>query len=472
MIEQIHELLNETNFDEALQELERLEEPQRSIMKGWWLIHQERLEELEVLLQSQKINHPECGDFYVLSGLMYDLLGLGVDAYLDFSHSLRISWSSIAFFNVLHTLVSSAQYQDAKQLVEDSEVGLMNRELSTWEWEQLKLAKAQISRHLGNPREAIQMLLSLEHPDVNSYLLLGHIYRDEYLLTESLLAYQQGLDFDPNHPVLQQSVESVLTILHTQGQSIQPQVGQKSLEMRRYLEETLATLMSRNVQDPETIHLKNALLNQQTDRPPMGYVEDLFDDYAERFDVHLVEKLNYQVPKLISSVVNRHLNPQASSRVLDLGCGTGLVAAQLDISRIEVLVGVDLSQKMLDKARERGVYDELVKQDIVDYLATCTAFDIIIIADTLVYLGDLQDVFVNIAQHLSTSGKLIFTVESYQDSTHTGYHLQHTGRYAHRQDYVEGLLTSTGLTDFHVATVQLRQGAGSWVDGLLFVCSL
>jgi predicted TPR repeat methyltransferase len=242
--------------------------------------------------------------------------------------------------------------------------------------------------------------------------------------------------------------------------------------MRRYLETTLATLMARDVQNPETIHLKNALLNQQTARPPVGYVEELFDDYAERFDVHLVEKLNYQVPQLVSSVVNRHLGHQGSSKVLDLGCGTGLVAAQLDHSRIDSLIGVDLSQKMLDKASERGVYHELVKQDIVDYLATCTSFDIIIIADTLVYLGDLQDVFLNITQRLSTAGKLIFTVERYQDATELGYHLQHTGRYAHRQDYIEGLLTSSGLKDFHVATVQLRQGAGSWVDGLLFVVSV
>lgn len=472
MINEIHDLLNDEEFNLAKEYIERLDEPIQSIMMGWWLIHQHRFEELETLLLTQKTMHPNHGEFLVLSGLMHDMIGLEVEAFIDFKQSLDISWSSIAFFNVLHTLVSSAQYQDANRLLMDSEIPLTQAGLSNWEWEQLKLAKAQISRHLGNPREAIQLLLSLEHPDANSYLLLGHIYRDEYLMTESLLAYQQGLEFDPNHPVLQQSVESVLTVLHAQGQTVQPQTGQKSLEMRRYLEDTLATLMTRDTQDPETIHLKNALLNHQTPHPPVGYVEELFDDYADRFDAHLVEKLNYQVPHLVSSVVNRHLQNSTSSTILDLGCGTGLVAAQLDISNVQSLVGVDISQKMLDKAHERGVYHSLTKQDIVDFLRECTVFDVIIIADTLVYLGDLKHVFENAIPKISANGKLIFTVEAYTDATDVGYHLQHTGRYAHRQDYIESMLISNDVSNFQVANVQLRQGAGSWVDGLLYVVSV
>ena len=469
---QIHALLEEENFNEAKRHIEELSEPQRSVMLGWWLIHQHRTEELDVLLEVQKKLYPHCTELFVLSGLLKDMLGFEVEAFIEFKHSLSVAWSSIAFFNVLHTLVSSAQYQDAHDLLEDSDEALSAEELSIWEWEQLKLAKAQIARHLGNPREAIQLLLSLEIPDANSYLLLGHIYRDEHLLTESLLAYQQGLEHAPHHPVLQQSVESVLTILHTQGTASPNSSGQKSLEMRRYLEETLATLMTRDTEDPETIHLKNALLNQQTPQPPVGYVEELFDDYADRFDVHLLEKLNYQVPQIVSSVVNRHLGTGQSMSILDLGCGTGLVATQLELSTVDLLVGVDVSQKMLDKANERGLYHRLHKQDIVEYLEGCDVFDVILIADTLVYLGELHNVFGNIRGKLSDKGKLIFTVEHYQDNTDTGYHLQHTGRYAHRQDYVEALLQLGGFDNFHIANVQLRQGAGSWVDGLLIVVSV
>jgi len=87
---------------------------------------------------------------------------------------------------------------------------------------------------------------------------------------------------------------------------------------------------------------------------PPEYVKGLFDQYADAFDEHLVGALEYQTPTLLIDVMRAFTMPSAGPlEVLDLGCGTGLCGPLLrPLAR--TLVGVDLSPKMLAKARQRG----------------------------------------------------------------------------------------------------------------------
>jgi predicted TPR repeat methyltransferase len=58
-----------------------------------------------------------------------------------------------------------------------------------------------------------------------------------------------------------------------------------------------------------------------------GYVRALFDDYAPRFDRHLVKNLGYRGPELIHDALRSACTRRGRAfrfrRVLDLGCGTG-----------------------------------------------------------------------------------------------------------------------------------------------------
>jgi ubiquinone/menaquinone biosynthesis C-methylase UbiE len=74
----------------------------------------------------------------------------------------------------------------------------------------------------------------------------------------------------------------------------------------------------------------------------------IFDSYAERFDQHLVGALQYRVPRRVAeSLKAKH--PDGRFNLLDLGCGTGQVAAYL--GRIQGhIIGVDLSDKMIEQA--------------------------------------------------------------------------------------------------------------------------
>ena len=74
--------------------------------------------------------------------------------------------------------------------------------------------------------------------------------------------------------------------------------------------------------------------------------------------------------------------------VLDLGCGTGLAGAAFR-PFADWLVGVDLAPAMLAKARGKGLYDRLVEDDVMRFLAGEAAIEaryhLILAADVFVY---------------------------------------------------------------------------------------
>ena len=58
---------------------------------------------------------------------------------------------------------------------------------------------------------------------------------------------------------------------------------------------------------------------------PEPYVARLFDDYAPRFDTHLINNLGYRAPALIADALSAVASGRHFVAALDLGCGTGLI---------------------------------------------------------------------------------------------------------------------------------------------------
>ncbi len=215
---------------------------------------------------------------------------------------------------------------------------------------------------------------------------------------------------------------------------------------------------------PTAAHMVAALRQQTTARPPEGYVAQLFDGYAERFDAALTEGLGYRVPERIAALIADRFAGRRFRRALDLGCGTGLSGAALRSACAE-LIGVDLSPKMIDKARARGVYDALSVGDIEAYLRQEGApFDLIVAADVLVYLGDLAPLFDAVRARLSDDGVFVFTTERAGD---VDYVLRDTCRYAHGRAYLDRLAQARGLHVTLAEDAVLRQQRGEPVDGTL-----
>ncbi len=201
---------------------------------------------------------------------------------------------------------------------------------------------------------------------------------------------------------------------------------------------------------------------------PASYVQDYFDDYAERFDQHLVQQLAYHTPERLYDAVRKHLDSSGKKLdALDLGCGTGLGGMHFH-PRTRTLVGVDLSPRMIAKARQRAIYSELIVGDVLLPLQRPgAAYDLIIATDVFVYIGDLSPVFRAGANALRAGGLFGFSIEDAGDGA--TYQLHTTGRYAHAVDYISGLARETGLQPLAAEHVVLRKEVDKPVDGVIFV---
>ena len=202
---------------------------------------------------------------------------------------------------------------------------------------------------------------------------------------------------------------------------------------------------------------------------PAAYVRDLFDQYAEHFDRHLIDQLDYTVPALLSAAVVRQLAPGKMLRTLDLGCGTGLCGSYIRAFS-ETLAGVDLSPNMLDKAASLGLYDDLHCAEAIAFLRSrALQFDVIIAADVLVYFGDLADLFSAVRDALCPGGRFGFSVEVSDGDDVT---LGSSNRYAHSLAYLRRLAYQHRFEVTEITQTPVRRDGDVEVNAYLAVLSV
>jgi predicted TPR repeat methyltransferase len=202
----------------------------------------------------------------------------------------------------------------------------------------------------------------------------------------------------------------------------------------------------------------------QPPTPPQSYVEGLFDQYAARFDESLL-CLKYDIPRQLYEAVIA-LRPDRAGDVADLGCGTGM-CGQFFRSIARSLVGVDLSANMIEKSRERGVYDRLVKGDLNAFLAdNAAAFDLIVAADVFIYVGDIDAVFAATRAALRPGGQFAFSVEALEGD---GFALRPSRRYAHSESYLRALASKHGFVESAFMPVSVRQQEGQDLPGVIAI---
>jgi predicted TPR repeat methyltransferase len=201
--------------------------------------------------------------------------------------------------------------------------------------------------------------------------------------------------------------------------------------------------------------------------PPDLVVHD-FDKYAACFDEHLTKFLGYRAPQLLFQAVARAA-PARKLDILDLGCGTGL-CGQLFKPIARTLVGIDLSSAMIDKAKERAIYDRLIVGNILDTSPVSSSrFDLVTACDVFCYLGDLAAIFQKVAAVLRPGGIFAFTVEAIDEGD---YHLRETRRYAHSPGYIRQLAERQGYELVSLDRAAFRSEHSQDVEGLFAVLRL
>lgn len=206
--------------------------------------------------------------------------------------------------------------------------------------------------------------------------------------------------------------------------------------------------------------------------PPSEYVEALFDGYSDRFDTALVENLGYCVPERLAALLDDIGGVDAQfAKVIDLGCGTGLFGERIRRTT-SWLEGYDLSQGMLAKAGEKGVYDHLGHADILHgipaaRLRGAETADLVAAADVFAYFGDLSGVMAVASSLTSDGGLLAFSLEAGADGC--DWMLQTSLRYCHSETYLRQQLEQNGLDLLTLSREPIRRDGANTITGLLAV---
>ena len=206
---------------------------------------------------------------------------------------------------------------------------------------------------------------------------------------------------------------------------------------------------------------------------PQAYVQTLFDQYAPRFEASLVGDLGYRGPallfKAVLSVRSAARRPALFDRAIDLGCGTGLAAAAFTRT-VDRFIGIDLSPRMIERARATSLYAELEVADMLQGLRARpdTSAELILAADAMVYVADLAPVVAEAARVLNGGGLFAFTAE-----THDGEGVVIGGglRYAHAAAHVRAAVESAGLELALLENSSARNEDHAPVPGLVAIAA-
>ncbi len=353
-----------------------------------------------------------------------------------------------ARFHLACTLMRKEQFSAAeKQFLIINETHAFHFETQT------NLATCYIK--LGSLKDAkIYYLNALELSPQDTQVLynLGVIDSQLGNIDQAIQHYQRAIHVDPNYFEAHNNVGTAfifkkhvgLALHHfTEALRLRPQN-----EAVRYTVDALS---------------KNQLLLAA----PPDYITTLFDAYADHYDAHLINALEYQVPAILLNALIKAAQPSpASLSILDLGCGTGLCGTPLK-PYAKNLIGIDVSANMLAMAAQKNLYDELIKNDFIPYLQTQhTTFDLMVAGDVLVYIGDLDPIFMAIKTALREKGLFAFNTEI---SEQADFEMLQSGRFAHRKQYIDTLAQKYGFNILFYNQAMTRQQNNEPVMGHVFV---
>jgi predicted TPR repeat methyltransferase len=204
-----------------------------------------------------------------------------------------------------------------------------------------------------------------------------------------------------------------------------------------------------------------------------AYVQTLFDQYAPRFESSLVGDLDYRGPELlfraVLSVRSAERKPAFFKRAIDLGCGTGLAASAF-ASNVDHFTGVDLSPRMIERARATGLYAELEVADMLQGLRAQAdaGANLILAADAMVYVADIAPVLKEAVRVLAPGGLIAFTTETHDGE---GVIIGDGLRYAHAAAHVRAEVDAAGLKLVLLEDRSARNEDNTPVPGLVAVAA-
>jgi len=312
---------------------------------------------------------------------------------------------------------------------------------------------ALCQKKLGLFEDAVmsfQLFTNLCPDDSDGFYNLGNCYREQDELEKTVIAYRRALQIDPDHLSANKNLAYIYQLLDDSNEAI-------------VLYEHILSLEPDNAQ---VKHMIAAITGENVAQAPSEYIREVFDNYSETFEKNLLEELQYTVPASLRDGVDR-LNHTSKSfcKCIDLGCGTGLAGIEF-YERCEHLTGIDISEKMIEKARSKNIYNVLEVVEAISFLKTRKEeYDLVIAADFMTYTGDLNPIFKAVSSAATEQALFCFSTEN---SDQSDFNLRATGRFAHARRYIIETAAKHMWKCVDTVEAGLRKEKADWVEGTLY----
>jgi predicted TPR repeat methyltransferase len=428
---------------------------QEMFMRAVGLHQRDRLDEAEELYQRVLRLAPRNANALHFLGVLRHQQGESQEACGLIRKALRIDPQYVgARINLGNVLKEQGNHDQAegqyrKAIEADSESADAHNNLG---------AVLRLQKRTSEAISAFRRATELSDRHADAFQNLGNALKSAGQIEEALTAYRRAIEIDPKH------CDAHLNL------------GRALYRFGRLDEATTVYKQWLLVEpdNPVAAHMLTACQGSNVpDRCSDAFVQQSFDSFASSFD-EVLERLEYRAPLLIGQAIEKALPaPDGARIVLDAGCGTGLCGTYLK-PYSDRLIGVDLSPKMLDKARRLNLYEELLVAELTEHMRRHSqSYDVIVAADTLVYFGNLAPVLEAAAEALTPGGVLVFTLEREDENrSDLGFGLNPHGRYSHSESTVRQLLEQAGFNLQSMEREALRMEIQEPVDGLIVTATL
>jgi predicted TPR repeat methyltransferase len=151
--------------------------------------------------------------------------------------------------------------------------------------------------------------------------------------------------------------------------------------------------------------------NIATDAKSTQEVAQIYDNWAEDYEQRILS-YGYSTPAVTAWFFGRYVKPEDGT-VLDAGAGTGLMGQVLAPLGYHDLIGIDISQSMLEFARTKGVYKELRQMELGGQLDLPTdAFSAVVSTGVFAAGHAPPESFEELIRITRPSGHVIFSVRT------------------------------------------------------------
>jgi predicted TPR repeat methyltransferase len=392
---------------------------------------------------------PRTSEAYNILGIIYQEQGQ-IDAAITVLHKAveLDSTNANAFFNLGTVLGQQGQHEQAATAFRK---GLALAPRTAKARNNLGLALAR----LGKLDEAIHSLEKATEMDPHygdAWFNLGDAYYCRGQLQKAVTAFQHSIRLLPDF----------FEAHYNLG------IAQHDLKLMPEAIGSLQRTIELNPEHSAAHHMLAALSGKTPDSAPQQFVTNLFDQYSERFEKDLTKRLEYRIPARIRELLSEYINAATRfTRVMDLGCGTGL-SGQAFHDIADYLAGIDISSKMLEQARGKDIYDELFLGDLCEQLQQLPGvYDMFIATDVMVYIGNLEPLFSIVSSKAQPGAYFVFSVESFDEEG--DFTLQPTGRYAHSSAYISELASVSDFTVLAQEKTGIRKEGETWIPGEIYI---